>query len=256
VNEPSYKYNASDEGLRAFNSSFTSRNGDGTDDPEENFFSILKLAACCKSGGNFLDVGSGHGRIVDIVLPYAGHVVALEPDVDRFQSCRNAFTGNSTVDVQNVVSSEYKAANPGKRFDLITLSMVQQHISTRQSRELLDDVRDLLAPRGIAVIATTHLRDETFLYSGRSVPVTVDEFDRYAENPACQDWGIPVRMFSKKSFHEAVQRAALEIIVWNQFSYVRSDRMEAIAALYGVKQDAIHDVGTSQFVAVSHRRTP
>jgi len=245
-----YKYNASDDGLAEYLKCFTSRNGDGSGDHEENFLSCLKLVAYCKSGCEFLDVGSGHGRIVDIIRPYAAHVVALEPDTERFRSCRNGFLGVHNVDVHNTVSSEYRVANPEKKFDVITLSMVQQHISTRQSQDILEDIRDLLAPDGLAIISTTHFFDERFLYQGRFVPVSMNEFDRYAEDTSNQAWGIPVRMFSKKSFHHAILRASLKVIMWNQFSYLRPEKVEAFANQYSVPADAIRDIGYSQFAVV------
>ncbi len=245
-----YKYNASDDGLDEYIRRFTSRNGDGSGDSEENFLSCLKLVACCKSGREFLDIGTGLGRIVDIIRPFAKHVVALEPDAERFQSCQNGFAFHHNVEAHNIVSSEYRAANPGKKFDLVTLSMVLQHVSTGQSQGILEDIRDLLAPNGVAVISTTHFFEERFLFQNSFVPVGLNEFDRYAEDSSSQKRGIPVRMFSKQSFQDALERASLEVIVWNQFSYVRPEQIEFFTKQYNVPADAIRDVAYSQFAVV------
>lgn len=245
-----YKYNTSDDGLAEDFKNFTSRHGDGSGDSEEDFLSCLKLVACCKQGGTFLDIGSGFGRIVEIIRPYARHVVALEPDAERFRYCRDIHAGRPNIEVHRAVSAGYRAENPGRTFDVITFSMVMQHVSTRQAQDILQNISTLLAPDGLAVIGTTHFFDERFVYETRHVPVSAGEFDLYAADIAHQEWGIPVRLFSKESFLAALADASLEVVLWKQFCYVRPEAVKTFAGRYEVPADAIRDTGTSQFAVV------
>src|SRR5262249_11789999 len=80
------------------------------------------------------------------------------------------------------------------------------------------------------------------------------EFDLYASNSTEQDRGIPVRMFSKEALHREIDRAGLEVVDWQQFSYVRPEKVDGFASLYGVPADCVRDFGVSQYVAVRHAR--
>jgi hypothetical protein len=115
---------------------------------------------------------------------------------------------------------------------------------------LLGDVRELLAPGGIAVIGTTHFGEERFGAEADAAPQDRGDFDRYAEASAAQDKGIPVRMFSKDSLLREIERAGLEAVVWRPFSYVRPESLDRVAAMYGVTVDQVRDVGLSQYAVV------
>lgn len=80
-----YTYNASDDDLVAWNRNFTSRIGDGSGDPEEDYLSELRIVAASKPDGPLLEIGCGLGRIIR-VMNHAGAIVGLEPDTERFQA--------------------------------------------------------------------------------------------------------------------------------------------------------------------------
>jgi ubiquinone/menaquinone biosynthesis C-methylase UbiE len=256
VTEQRYKYNFTDDQLGDLMKSFTSRNGDGTGDIEENYQSCLRLVGNCKTDQNYLDVGSGSGRIIEIMRPNAKRMTGLEPDIERFKSCRDNYLNCENVQIFNSTTSEYNDAFPNERFDVIIVSMVLQHVSTTTCGQILRDVQKLLAPNGVGIVATTHFFDERFLYQFDTNPKSSDEFDRYAENCSDQEWGIPVRMFSKGSFYREIEQAALEVIVWNQFCYFRPEKLAHFAPLYHVPADAIRDTAISQFAVVRRRSDP
>jgi ubiquinone/menaquinone biosynthesis C-methylase UbiE len=256
VTEQKYKYNFTDDQLADLMKSFTSRNGDGTGDIEENYQSCLKLVANCKTDQNYLDVGSGSGRIIEIMKHNAKRLIGLEPDIERFKSCRDSFRNCENIQIFNSTASEYNDAFPDERFDVIIVSMVLQHVPTTTCGQILRDVQKLLAPNGVGIVATTHFFDERFLYQFDANPKGSNEFDRYAENCLDQQWGIPVRMFSKGSFYRELEQAALEVVIWNQFSYFRAEKLDHFAHLYGVPTNAIRDTGISQFAVVRRRRDP
>jgi SAM-dependent methyltransferase len=252
--KPDYKYNANDDGLSEWVKNFTSRIGDGTGDIEETYLSKLKLIADLKRGQRFLDVGSGLGRIIELVRPSAGSLVGLEPDFFRFEDCYKHYHDGNRVQVMNTTTGEYKRAHPADRFDVVIVSMVLQHVSAATCDGILRDVRELLASDGVAIVATTHCYEERFQAQTNPTPQTAEAFDRYADDSTNQQWGIPVRMFSRISFEGAILRAGLQIIDWGQFTYIRPERLSGWTALLGVPYEALENRGISQYAVL--RRGP
>ncbi len=248
--DQTYKYNASDEEISDYLRVFTSRIGDGTGDPEEEYLSLLKVIVACKANARYLDIGSGWGRIIDIVHPSAAVLVGLEPDPERFEHCFKTYHDGARTRIFNTSSLEFRTAYPQERFDVITLSMVLQHVATSVCDQILLDVRELLAPDGLAIIATTQQERERFIFQFDKTIQTVEAFDRYALASLDQPFGLPVRYFSKISFQQALERAGLQVVHWGQFSYIRPERLEGFAALSNTTPDAIRDVGDSQYAVV------
>ncbi len=252
MSDDEYTYHGSDDELTRWLRMFTSRNGNGAGDPEENYLGAIRLVATSKAGGSFLDIGSGLGRIIDIIKPYGRTVIGIEPDKHRFVQCRDGAKHDRNVKVLNCFSRDLKKSRPRKKFDLITLSMVLQHVSTGTCTEIISDVREMLKPNGIAIVASTHFFEERFTYEGDSSPKTKDQFDNYAELSAKQEDGIPVRLFSMDSFLNQFNNVGLEVVFWQQFFYVRPEYIRQVSADFGVSINDIQDVGFSQFCAVRH----
>jgi len=250
-----YTYKGNDDELSAWDQSFTSRIGDGTGNPEEEYLSVLKLIANCKPNAKYLDIGCGLGRIIQIVQHSVGGLVGLEPDPERFQACYDRHHDGDRIRIINSTSLEYKDAHPEDRFDIIAVSMVLQHVPTAICDQILCDVHDLLMPEGVAIIAATQQEIERFTFEFNPTLQIVEEFDRYAEDTANQEWGIPVRMFSKASFHRAIEQGGLHIIHWGQFSYYRPEKLAWWAARSGVPPEAIQDVAISQYAVVKRGRS-
>jgi SAM-dependent methyltransferase len=247
-----HKEEITDDAIGEWVKNFTSRIGDGAGDPEENYISTLKLVASCNAGKEFLEIGTGAGRIINIVMFDAKHIVGLEPDTEKFRECKNGFRNNDKVDVCNMTVAQYRVAFPDKKFDVITVSMLLQHVSTVACEEILREVCALLAPHGVAVIGTTHFFEERFLYQHSNVPSSQNAFDAYAKNSGDQPNGLPVRMFSKESLRGALERAALEVVAWGQFSYVRPEKVEEFAHMYQIAPESLRDTGMSQYAVVRH----
>ena len=168
THDQTYIYNASDEEISDYLRLFTSRIGDGTGDPEEEYLSLLKVIVACKPNARYLDIGSGWGRIIDIVHPSAALLVGLEPDPERFEQCFKTYHDGGRTRIFNTSSLEFRTAYPQERFEVITLSMVLQHVATSVCDQILLDVHELLAPDGLAIIATTQQeRNDLFFNSIR-----------------------------------------------------------------------------------------
>lgn len=249
----SYTYFNTDRALYVWLKNFTSRIGEGTGDPEEEFLSLVRLVANCKPNSNFLEIGCGLGRIIRIIEHSVGSVVGLEPDFERFQACRDDFDDGDRIRILQSTSGEYIDSHPGHHFDIVMVSMVLQHVSTGTCDRILRDVRHLLTPEGVAVIATTQQEIERFAFQWSPDFYSEEEFNRYALDFGNHEWGLPVRAFSKASFRRVLELAGLSLIHWGQFSYIRPEKLEWVASEFHVDPEAIRDVGTSQYAVV--RRT-
>jgi SAM-dependent methyltransferase len=245
-----YQYNATDDGLQAFREIFTSRIG--RLEPDAVYVAMIKWLADNMPGARCLDIGCGLGRFIQIVKPAVGGIIAIEPDKLRFATCFESHNGGN-VSVLNTTSTDYKEEHPQDRFDIIVLSMVLQHVATGICDQILTDIRDMLADDGVAIIGTTQMLVERFAFQLEQSPHTVEEFDRYALDSAGQQFGIPVRYFSRESFSAAIDRAGLAIMQWGQFDFVRPARLSALANLLKVTEDEVREIGTSQYVIVMRR---
>jgi SAM-dependent methyltransferase len=250
MTDENYVYASDDGGIDAWHRRLTSRIGDGTGDVEEDFLSCLKVVAACKSGGNFFDIGSGFGRIVGIIRPFARRTVGIEPDAQRCAYTHGLFAGDDGVRMHNWTTRQWRDAFAAERFDVVTFSMVLQHVSTGMAREILADMRALLKPDGIGVVATTHCREERFKTEKNTTPKTAAEFDRYAEDWTGHEWGLPVRLFSRASFESVLAESGLEIVTWRQFCYARPEMSETYASATNVPVDWLRDHAVSQYAVV------
>jgi ubiquinone/menaquinone biosynthesis C-methylase UbiE len=252
ITSRSYTYDDSDSEQLAWLQNFTSRIGDGSGDPEEEFLSLLSLVANCKPNSKFLEIGSGFGRIIGIVEHSVGRVVGLEPDFERFQACHDTFDDGDRIRILHSTSGEYKRSHPANHFDIVVVSMVLQHVSTGTCDQILRDVHDLLTPEGVAILATTQQEVERFAFQSSPGPHSEEEYNRYVMEPGDRKWGLPVRAFSKASFHRVIEGCGLRVIHWGQFCYIRPEKLEWMANTLNVCPEAIRDVGSSQY-AVARR---
>ncbi|MGC9196348.1 MAG: class I SAM-dependent methyltransferase [Syntrophobacteraceae bacterium] len=256
IKSQSYTYADSDRELHAWLQNFTSRIGDGSGDPEEEFLSLVKLVTNCKPNSNFLEIGCGFGRIIGIVEHSVGRAVGLEPDFKRFRACHDTFDDGDRIRIIHATSGEYKRAHPANHFDIVVVSMVLQHVSTGTCDQILRDVYDLLTPEGVAILATTQQEVERFAFQSSPGPHSEEEYNRYALEPGDRKWGLPVRAFSKASFRRVIEAAGLSVIHWGQFSYIRPEKLPWMARTLNVASEAIRDVGTSQYAVVKRGGTP
>lgn len=244
-----YTYN-DDESLTAnLADTLTSRVGDGSGDPEQVYLETVALLMSLNRNGAFLDVGAGFGRITALAAQRMAEVTAIEPDAKRCAYLRDTCQSSPAVTVLNMLSGEYRAANPQKRFNLITASMVIQHLSTTDCTRLLGDVAAMLDEDGLAVISTTHGTEKTagFRRSRKPDRITEAQFNAYFDDNAGQQHGLPVRRFSKADL-EAVVTPHLDIIHWAQYSYIRPEKVDWYCHNLQAEPEDIRDVANSQFV--------
>ncbi|WP_296287279.1 class I SAM-dependent methyltransferase [Pseudomonas sp.] len=248
-----YKYNGNDDEITAWQRNFTSRIGDGSGDPEEEFLAYVRMMTQLRPASNWLEIGCGLGRMVELLLSGRNSVVGLEPDDHRFNDCRKRFHGQRNIEVLKMTSEDLRRTRPKARFELILNSMVLQHVSTGVCQGILKDIHALLAKEGLAIISTTQNCKELFTFQSSPNHQTREEFDLYAAFPNDQKFGIPVRKFSKDSFLATLESNGLAVLHWGQFSYIRPEKVSWFADQYRVSEDDIRDVGDSQYAIVRRK---
>lgn len=248
--EERYTYNSTDDAISLWQQNFTSRMGDGSGDPEEDFLSCVNLISQIRPETPWLEIGCGLGRMIELLRTGRNKVLGLEPDVSRYVSCKDRFRSDARIEVLNMTSGQFRFKEPDMKFELILNSMVLQHVSTDVCDQILSDIHGLLSADGVAIISTTQNCREMFTFQNDIKNHSLHEFDVYAKNPDSQPYGIPVRKFSRKSFLDCIERAGLEVILWRQFSYIRSEKLSWFARQYQVERELIENIGDSQYVIV------
>lgn len=233
---------------------YTSRIGDGSGHHEEAFHNIVLLLAHACSDGSVADVGCGMGRTTHAIAPIVKELVSLEPDVTRWEYTRELVHNYRNVTVLNETTQDYISRHPHKQFDLIIVGMVLQHLPTKVTKAVMDDILALTKIGGIAVVSTTHALEKARCFSyqhvAKGIPrpkISEDEFNRYAAATDSQDKGLPVRRFSRSEF-EAIIPYNFEIVSWGQYSYCRPEHLDYFAWLDGVAPHELADVGNSQYL--------
>lgn len=252
-----YRYNETDDGLALWGRNFTSRIGDGDGDHEQAYLDTLDLVFELKRGGSLIEIGSGFGRIVGMAVPKMSFVVGLEPDYDRYRYCHDSYHDPPRCQILRSMSGDYIRVHPDARFDVVVISMVLQHVATDVCRQLLADAHTLVKSDGVVVIATTHgpasaIRYTTSGAGPDDAPLSREAFDAYAKAIADQDRGIPVRRFTRDELIDLVS-SDFEVLHWEQFSYIRPDKLGYFAARLGVSAGELTDVGDSQFLILRAR---
>jgi 2-polyprenyl-3-methyl-5-hydroxy-6-metoxy-1,4-benzoquinol methylase len=250
-----YTYHFDDSAIDRFNEILESRLGDSSGFHEQDFFDTLNLLLATNRDGPCLDVGAGVGRITSIARDIVSDVVALEPDDSRWHECHRQWQRDGSCEVLCQTTSDYIQSNPDRKFSLIVVSMVIQHLSTEATKALMRDVATLLEPRGIAIVSTTHTIESAkgFSFSGDPARVYIEqeEFNAYASQASsAQKMGLPVRRFSKSDLYEEVEAARLEVVLWRQISYYKPNGAKFFANRLGVDVQDLKNVGNSQFVVV------
>lgn len=258
MSEYIYKH-AEGAGFKPFNDNFESRIGDNSGFHEQEHFENLEMLLAIKRNGACLDVGAGLGRVTAVAREIVAEVVALEPDEARWRDCHRAYHREPDCRVYRQTTGEYLQQNPDKRFDLIVVSMVIQHLSTDNCDRLLSEVATLLKPDGVAIIYTTHTLEKSkgFSFSGEPTRnfVPEDEFNAYTRLPhSAQTLGLPVRRFSKQDLLDVLGRANLAPIYWRQTSYYRPERIDYFAWRLNVTPEELRSVGNSQFAIAQKPR--
>jgi cyclopropane fatty-acyl-phospholipid synthase-like methyltransferase len=135
---------------------------------EENVLKIIfKYLRGLQDGSllSFLDIGSGDGRLFEGFSNYFHLIHAIEPDVQRFNSCQQKISelkiSNKTT-VQNKTLEEYESKI---KYDFILCSHIIQHIESGKVVSFLQKIYSLLNYDGLIALTTCHsTRNTDYFY--------------------------------------------------------------------------------------------
>jgi SAM-dependent methyltransferase len=113
------------------------------------------------SNKKWLDVGSGAGGVLDLLRPFAGKVIAVEPQKRALDALKKE-DYEAYSDISEV---------PGNDFDVITLFHVFEHLTDPLA--LLKIAHDKLKPGGRIIIEVPHANDFLFAY------LDLEEFKKF-----------------------------------------------------------------------------
>lgn len=141
----------------------------------------------------WLDVGAGAGGVLDLLRPFAGKAVAVEPQKRALDSLRNA--GHEAYgDISEVPSNE---------FDVITLFHVFEHLT--EPLELLRTAHDKLKDGGKIVLEVPHANDFLFAF------LDLEEFKKFTF------WSEHLVLHNRASLRAFLERANFGNVVISGF---------------------------------------
>lgn len=240
--------------MKRYGENFTNRIGDGTGRNTQDYIEIIRLLIALKAGGSFLDIGCGKGRFCKMAIPKMSEIVGIEPDFTRYDWTKNLLQRIDNCLILNMDCHEYRKENPSKRFDIVLLSEVIQHVSTRACSKLIQELHHLVKADGVIIIATSHASPKTKGFSWQKASnsesfLSREEYDKYADDFGNHTKGIPVRRFSKNELLDLVS-PKFEVVLWRQFKYVKESKVNFFVAKYNVPPEEILHYGVSQFVVL------
>ncbi len=74
------------------------------------------------AGRRVLEIGSGEGRLTARLAPHSGAYFALDYDLERLQSAREAAAGNPAVCVPSVQADALALPFPAEEFDVALMA--------------------------------------------------------------------------------------------------------------------------------------
>ncbi|KKW36372.1 MAG: hypothetical protein UY84_C0001G0263 [Candidatus Adlerbacteria bacterium GW2011_GWA2_54_12] len=123
---------------------------------------FLKTAP--KRGGTLLDLGMGTGNFLAEAQKRGYRVTGCDFDGAAVAAAKSAF---NLTDVHACSVEEFLKQNPARRFDVITMFEVIEHLD---DFAIFDTIRLLLAPGGIVVLSTPNRRRWTPFMRGDDPP--------------------------------------------------------------------------------------
>jgi cyclopropane fatty-acyl-phospholipid synthase-like methyltransferase len=247
-----YVYQDKEATMPTLSAMLTSRMGDQAGNHEAAYLDAIDLLIAAFGDGAMIDIGCGRGRVAEAAAGRVKEVVALEPDPGRCNWTKELLAAYPEVTVLDMVSHEYIARWPEKKFDLVVLGMVLQHISTHNCSKLMQDINTLTRPGGMVIVSTTHALEKAKCFTYQHVVdarISEEEFNAYADQPRSHDKGLPVHRFSRAEF-ESLVTPGFEVVQWNEYSYYRPEFLERFARVHQVKPEDLSNIGNSQYLVL------
>lgn len=123
---------------------------------EEHALRIVDLLLRDKVRGRALDLGCGHGRLLERISRRFDEVVALDSNANRIDQSRITIRQLGLCNVKIQIGRFEQIAESLGSFDMILCSHVIQHLPTESLNDTFEQIKAILRPGGFLVILTSH----------------------------------------------------------------------------------------------------
>lgn len=244
-----YVYCDTDPDIKNFNNNFYDLKSNN-DDPEYDYInSILNNII---NNTSIIEVGCGTNRLGNIIKKnkndFVKEYIGLEPDKKRFNESK--LFENNKFKYFNQYSSDYIKNNNNKKFDIVIVSQVIQHVSTKNAIEIIGDCEKLLKENGMLFLSTTQSPTEFFSYGLKpNITDSKDNFDKYCSSNN-NDYGLPVHFFSREVLINYIQHFSnLVVLEWHQYAFIKKNSVGLLCSiLHNNNHRIIKKNGQSQYV--------
>jgi 2-polyprenyl-3-methyl-5-hydroxy-6-metoxy-1,4-benzoquinol methylase len=178
-----------------------------------------------------LDIASGEGYGAGYLAGFAKSVDAFDVNAEAVAHARSVYGDNPRLSFTRAdIESFFKDAKP-ESYDLVTAFEVIEHVDERQQLALLEGIRRVLAPGGVALISTPDKQ----LYSDAKL----------MKNP------FHVREMYREEFSELLSRVFSHLRIYEQLSYTGSAVTEA-----GATRGELCEMGWTDLLRLKGRVQP
>lgn len=242
-----YIYHDDDSNLQKFNENFYDLRYKNNK-PEYPFFNAILNNI--KNNDKIIEFGCGTNRIGQIINNYNKNIseyVGLEPDNVRYNISKKY--ENNKYKFYNLFSNQYICKFPNKKFDIVIISQVIQHVSTKNAIEIISDAQKLLKEDGILLLSTTNSEKEFFTYSNKpQIEDNKINFDNYCCKNISEN-GLPVHFFSRETLINYVNFFSnMVVIEWQHYAFIKQDRLDKLKFIFHSDKNILKKLGQSQFI--------
>jgi SAM-dependent methyltransferase len=124
------------------------------------------------AGARVLDLGSGFGELSRSVIPPDGTLVAVDAEPEM----ASGFEGDQRF---RFVVGDVVTYRPSETVDVVLLFGVVTHLTPTEEEAVYDNIRDCLAPAGLAIVKNQCSDGESFMVDAMSEQLGVRYVGRY-----------------------------------------------------------------------------
>ncbi|MDT8308618.1 MAG: methyltransferase domain-containing protein [Bacteroidales bacterium] len=177
---------------------------------------------------NYLDAGSGQGRLLPEFEQHFRHITAIEPDPERFYASLNKVK-ELAIDHKTIlknISAELFFSKT--RYDFILCSHVLQHIHTDIVSPLIQNLCNHLSDHGVIALTTCHSNESNDIfyinYLGNGTPIKeVVGKEKFNTLTNCKD-GLPIHYFNADKLISELEDIGLKTTLFRVFHVSKEDR--------------------------------
>jgi len=157
------------------------------------------FAAQFAAGKRVLDIASGEGYGAAALAETAAQVDGFDADEAAVAHARATYQDHPRLSFRCAKIDEYFASAPPESYDLVTAFEILEHVDEPTQHRLLEGIRRVLAPGGVAVVSTPDKQLYSDVRLGKN-PFHVRELYRNEFSELCESVFPSVRIFEQLTF--------------------------------------------------------